>query len=67
MRCNVWDAVLTDAELKRKYPKDHPLEGQYVDICNVCLASINDIAFDELEHIKLMLEDIEGDDDYGSR
>lgn len=68
MRCNVCDVILTDAETKRKYPQDHPLEGVYVDICNVCLASINDIAFDELEHIKLMiLEDLQGDDDNGSR
>lgn len=40
MRCSICDTLLDDFEVCRRYPKDHPREGQYLDTCTPCIVEI---------------------------
>lgn len=43
MRCTICNALLDDFESTRKYPKHHPKEGEYLDICTPCLVEVMDL------------------------
>lgn len=47
MRCIICDELLTSSEEVRKLEAGHPLAGEFLDTCNVCMIEVWDMMYNQ--------------------